>query len=77
MSEQYTREVEGDPGDYTVVTKRLIEEIDYQWQRFDSRSASPLVQAGALIELSNLMSDLISWHPDYDYEIGEIVYDDQ
>lgn len=33
MSE-FTAEVYGDPGDYTVVTKALLEEIGYQWNRF-------------------------------------------
>lgn len=68
MSEEFTAEVHGDPDDYMVVTKDLVEELAYQWGRFDSRQSTPTTRASSLIELSNRISD-----PRYDIDAGEIV----
>lgn len=35
-------------------------------------ATTPAMQAGALIKLCNKMSDLATWHPEYDLESGRI-----
>lgn len=47
----------------------------WAWERLrDARSITE--QADAVIDLSNAMSDLASWHPEYDIETGLIGAED-
>ena len=49
-----------------------IGELSYAWDQFATASTFPR-QASALERLANAMHDVKTWHPDYDYETGEIV----
>jgi hypothetical protein len=47
----------------------------WAWERLhDARTLGE--QASAVEALFNAMSDLVSWHPDYDYEKGTLRHDD-
>lgn len=48
-----------------------IESVWYQMYRWDT-STSAMNQADAIIGLSNAIGDLVTWHPRYNYETGEI-----
>jgi len=48
-----------------------IASVVWAWERFDD-ARSEAGRASALLELSNAISDLESWHVDYDYERGRI-----
>lgn len=54
-----------------------IADVWYQWNRFIT-TPDILNRADALIELSNKIGDLISWHPNYNTDRGGIdgVYED-
>lgn len=43
----------------------------WAWEAFNE-AKTPLLQAHYLIEVANAMSDLASWHPNYNSETGEI-----
>lgn len=45
------------------------------WERL-SEATTPLREADALIDLANAMSDLASWLPGYDIEIGTVPEDE-
>ena len=51
--------------------QNAIYAVHVDWHNF-THSTDPLEQARWLIELSNRMSDLITWHEGFDYETGEI-----
>lgn len=53
-----------------------IEEVDYAFDNY-VESCTLTSQAHYLIELSNRMSDLRSWHPRFDGEQGRIVPEDE
>jgi hypothetical protein len=48
-----------------------IETVWYHMYRYDT-ATSALNAADAIISLNNAIGDLISWHPRYNYETGEI-----
>ena len=52
-----------------------IEAAIYAWQAFDRRGASAVELAAATVDLSNAMSDLMSWHPGYDIETGTMPWE--
>lgn len=45
--------------------------VEWRWSRYE-RASGVVDQADALVELSNAMSDLASWLPNYDPETGEV-----
>lgn len=49
-----------------------ISEVSYAFDNYTEAKTLPM-QAHWLGELSNAMSDLISYHPRFDYEQGRIV----
>lgn len=55
-----------------------IAEVWYRFEEF-GKATNPLSQASRLVELSNAVGNLITWHPNYDYEYGRIegVYEDE
>jgi hypothetical protein len=44
-----------------------LDHLHYRYTRF-VEATTPLAQADALVEVNNAMSDMISWHPDYQFE---------
>ncbi len=49
---------------------------DAAWDRF-ATARDPLSQASAISALQDAMSDLASWLPGYDPELGRVPYDDE
>lgn len=48
-----------------------IDEVLYRWERYFA-AKTHMDACHALVELNNAMSDLASWHPDYDSDLGEV-----
>lgn len=51
-----------------------LTEVIYQWQRF-TLATDQLSSAMALVELNNAMSDLKSFHPDWNIENDTMPWD--
>lgn len=49
-------------------------EVAYRWDCFQSAN-NPVDQADQLVELSNAISDLKSWLPEFDIETGTMPWD--
>lgn len=66
--------------DLTAHAERLdgvlaaVAEADYRWKLY-TEATNELSRADALIELSNAMSDLRSWLPDFDIETGTVEWE--
>ncbi len=50
------------------------EEVMYQWHLF-SKATTPVLAANYLVELSNAMSDLQTYHPGWDYKTGTMPWE--
>lgn len=61
---------------YVEVAFDALDELEYRWQQYvEAKTVGS--QAGAFVELSNAMSDVISYHPNWDYERGEVRRDEE
>lgn len=60
-----------DPDEYTRVSSDAIASVFWDFENL-SEATTLSRQAGAFIELANSVSDLVSWHPKFDIETGQI-----
>jgi hypothetical protein len=51
-----------------------IETVAAAWDRM-SNARSPLDQAQGMVDMSNAMSDLRTWHPEYDYKTHTLPFE--
>lgn len=53
-------------------TDDAVREVAWAWEQF-KLATGPIDYTNAVIRLSNAISDLQTWHPDYDNNMGEIL----